>query len=151
MIKRSPHNVSWIFVIGLIISFFITKSYLENSVLDINVHDTYFVIAHVQIYIIFISWFLLCGFGYWVLKRFEVKLFSFLTVLHLIASLFGIIQLIRTSAITNFPKRFYQNLVYPEESYSLIICVWIFFFIGQLTYFLNILISTIRKKSNKPN
>ncbi len=136
---------------GLIISFFISKSYLENSALDINVHDTYFVIAHVQIYIVFISWFLLCGFGYWVVKRFEVKLFSFLTALHLIASLFGIIQLIRTLAITNFPRRFYQNSVYPEEGYGLIIWVWIFFLIGQLIYFFNILVSTIRKKKKKTN
>lgn len=151
MIKRNPHIISWIFVMGLIISFFITKSYLENAAIDINVHDTYFVIAHVQIYIVFISWFLLCGFGYWVLRRFEVKLFSFLTVLHLIASVFGIIQLIRTSAITNFPSRFYQNSVYPQEGYSLIICVWVFFFIGQLIYFLNILVSTIRKNRNKTN
>lgn len=55
----------------------------DNTTVDINIHDTYFVIAHLHLAIVLSLFYFLNGFGYWLLQRVLKKpLKKYLTLIH---------------------------------------------------------------------
>ncbi|MBS7788293.1 hypothetical protein KIH23_13375 [Flavobacterium sp. CYK-55] len=75
-----PFIVFWITAILILLDgFFISD---PNSVTDINVHDTYYVIAHGLIAEIFAIIFFLLGFGYWLFDKINRNLNQTLTIIH---------------------------------------------------------------------
>lgn len=54
-----------------------------EGTLDINIHDTYFVVAHLYVAIVLFLFFFLNGLGYWFLQKvFKKQLERSLTVIH---------------------------------------------------------------------
>ena len=50
---------------------------------DINIHNTYYVIASTYIFLWFGLWFALCGLGYWIVNKLKVKLIHWMCWIHL--------------------------------------------------------------------
>ena len=77
--KIKIHYFFWIIsLIILLIGF-----YDMDGTLDIDVHDTYFVIAHFYVAIILSIVYFIYGFGYWLVQeKFKKRLVKFLTIIH---------------------------------------------------------------------
>jgi hypothetical protein len=142
----SYHERFWI----LSLIFFALSIYFyfftPNSVVDINVHDTYIIIAYASLFLWFGLWFTLCGLGYWIVSKFMVKLISWMYWMHLVMSIFPFI-LLPTMGHYQVDPNIY-NLGYYEFIFFLWIIIPFSFILGQLLYFLNILISTIKNIRN---
>jgi hypothetical protein len=132
MLKKKPHLVLWfigaILAVGCCISYFFKID--TNFLLTIS--DIYLVVAHSHIFLLSSLWFLLCGFGYFILLKYKITPVYSLTKIHLLItllSLFGIII-----------DQFTNN----DGIESLI--AWmsiVIFFIGQIIYFVNIIVATV--------
>ncbi len=104
-----------LFSIGLV-SFFIsgglTGIFLGNSVLDINLHDTYFVVAHFHLVMGSASFFgLLAGVYHWFPKMFGRMMNDKLGKLHFWLSFVGIYLVffpLHYIGIAGFPRRYYS-------------------------------------------
>ncbi len=123
----------------------------EDAVIDINVHDTYFVIhnSHILQLIAFIYIFL--GFIYWFFKRIKIKLTKNLTQLHTSISIL-IIPLY-------FICSYLLELLYPPSNFPLfddtqnfqllITVITLIGLLAQLLFIFNIVISLIKYFTHK--
>lgn len=145
-IKEKAHLVFWTLGIVLIgFQVFFTLVY-PNSTLDINIHDTYLVIAHAHLFNVLGTWFILCGLGYWILKLRGIKTIGWMFWLHLV---FTILFPISLGAMDIDVKPGIENY----QLYQILQSLWFFglilFVLGQIIYFLNILISTLKKVKSR--
>jgi hypothetical protein len=77
--KIKIHYLFWL--VSLII--LLIGLYDMDGTLDINVHDTYFVIPHFDIAIILSIIYFIYGFGYWMVQeKFKKRLVKILTLIH---------------------------------------------------------------------
>lgn len=130
------------FALGIYFYFF-----SSDSVLDINIHDTYYVIAYTYVFQWFGLWFALCGLGYWLVSNFKVKMIRWMHWMHLGLS---ILPFVLMPIIGHYQV---EPNIYYLGNYMFILILWFMipssFILGQLLYFLNILISTIKNVKNK--
>lgn len=117
MIGKYSHLILFGFAIVLTLVVIIYAYWIGDSAIDFNIHDTYFVIAHEHFYSLFVFWFLVCRFEYWILKRLNFKLINGLTMIHLIASVLLLFQLIFPFEMNDVPRRYYQNMTYVDTNF----------------------------------
>ena len=138
---NKPHLI-FLLSIPIIILFGILN---RNEMLDINVHDTYFVFSQIDLTILISILFGIIGIGYWIMLKANRKLSKWLNLIHITLTFGGILliwilaQLFRESIME---YNFNNNLTF---GIYLIALIAIF---GQLIYPINI-ISGIIKKRNK--
>ncbi|MFD2541339.1 hypothetical protein ACFSSB_03345 [Lacinutrix gracilariae] len=138
---NKPHLI-FLLSIPIIILFGILD---RNEMLDINVHDTYFVFSQIDLTILISILFGIIGIGYWMMLKANRKLSKWLNLIHITLTFGGILliwilaQLFRESIME---YNFNNNLTF---GIYLIALIAIF---GQLIYPINI-ISGIIKKRNK--
>ena len=138
---NKPHLI-FLLSIPIIILFGILN---RNEMLDINVHDTYFVFSQIDLTILISILFSIIGIGYWIMLKANRKLSKWLNLIHITLTFGGILliwilaQLFRESIME---YNFNNNLTF---GIYLIALIAIF---GQLIYPINI-ISGIIKKRNK--
>jgi heme/copper-type cytochrome/quinol oxidase subunit 1 len=121
-----------------------------DSVLDINVHDTYYVITHFHLAILISILFGIIGVGYWIIKKAYGKLSKWLNWIHIGLTFGGIIFIFTLSQLYREPKTdtilsdfdFNQNL---DIITFITLLITIF---GQVIYPVN-LIRGILKKQKK--
>ena len=142
------YHYFWVLsVIILIIGFYRQNS--PDSIINLNIHDTYYVITDLHLSIILASSYLLLGFGYWiVISLLKRKLIIYLTLIHCVI-LFG-------SFIVYWIVYFYSNVIVSKpfplfDNFALInqiltILILLIVFIGQPIYFVNLLIGILRKR-----
>lgn len=113
--------------------------------LDVNVHDTYFVFSKTDLTIVMSILFAIIGLGYWIMLKADRKLSKSLNLIHIALTFGGILliwilaQLFRESIME---YNFNDNLTLAIYLISLIAII------GQIIYPINI-ISGIIKKPNK--
>jgi heme/copper-type cytochrome/quinol oxidase subunit 1 len=119
-----------------------------DGTLDINVHDTYFVISHFDVGIVLCVVYFIYGFGYWLVQeKLRKKLVKALTILHsvfLIGSFLGywiVIFYNRLFAQNNFPL--FDD--YQTINITLVICT-ILCLIAFPIYVINLVIGVFRKQ-----
>jgi heme/copper-type cytochrome/quinol oxidase subunit 1 len=144
-INKKAELIFWF--LGCVLSIIYTSYYFfdNNSTLDINIHDTYFIIAKAHIIMTFGFWFLICGFGYSLLKFFNRKLIPWLSLVHLILSLISLCLILIEFRFINFldtPERYYEITGYPDTLNYLGI---LFFIIAQSVFFVHITIAAAMK------
>lgn len=132
VLKDKPHLVLWF--IGAILAIGCCVSYLFK--IDTNflltVGDLYLVVAHSHIFLLASLWFLLCGFGYFVLQKYGISPIYSLTKVHVLITLLSLLGIVIDQFTNN------------EELESLIAWIAIMlFFIGQIVYFMNIIVATV--------
>lgn len=147
--KIKVYHCFWIVALLVLILGFFTRG-LANDTFDVNIHDTYFIIAYNHIIVMVSLYYFLFGSCYWFLQKIVKKqLNRYLTLIHCII-LFG-------SFLAYWSVVFYSNLIAKKtlptfESYELInqTLVVLFLFnvlIGLPIYLINLLIGIFSKNS----
>jgi cytochrome c oxidase subunit I len=147
-----------LFSIGLV-SFFIsgglTGIFLGNSVLDINLHDTYFVVAHFHLVMGSASFFgMLAGVYHWFPKMFGRMMSDKLGKVHFWLSFIGIYMVffpLHYIGIAGFPRRYYSFTSFDTFSTyadlnSLVSVAAIITFAAQFIFLFNFFYSIFRGK-----
>ncbi|ADV48292.1 hypothetical protein Celal_0967 [Cellulophaga algicola DSM 14237] len=134
MLKKKPHLVLWF--IGAILAVGCCISYLfkidTNFLLTIG--DIYLVVAHSHIFLLGSLWFLLCGFGYFILHKYEIEPIYSLTKIHLGATLLSLLGIV-VDQFTN------NDGVESVIAWASILI----FLVAQTIYFVNIAMATVLK------
>lgn len=128
------------------IVFLMVGFFSSDETLDINVHDTYYVVAHSFVFWIFsIYLFLLFG-VYWLFELLKVNLNDLFSKVHIIGTIISMLGLC-------FPYHFiFATPEFPlfDDSDKINLCITIsavLFFVFQLVFLLNILITLIKRVS----
>jgi heme/copper-type cytochrome/quinol oxidase subunit 1 len=141
LLFKKPHLIFWISIPILMIIGLIG----ENKVLDINVHDTYYIISHTHL-AIFISFnFGIIGLGYWLALKTIRKLSKLLSLIHIIITFGGIILIWILSQL------FRESIMEQEYNTNLslsITLITVIVILGQIIFPINIIRGLI-KKNNK--
>lgn len=122
------------------------KFFFGNSYVDINVHDTYFVMAHADLFVLTGLWFGLCGLGYWILFRLKIRAFPWMHWAHFVLSLLPFLMMSLANLIS--PEPSFESLALLKRIDYAWFLVLLGFIVGQTLYFVNILTSTIKHKTN---
>jgi heme/copper-type cytochrome/quinol oxidase subunit 1 len=147
--KIKVYHCFWIIALLVLILGFFTRD-LANDTFDINIHDTYFIIAYNHTIVMVSLYYFLFGSCYWLLQKIVKKqLNRYLTLIHCII-LFG-------SFLAYWTVVFYSNLIAKKtlptsENYELInqtlVVLFLFnVFIGLPIYLINLLIGVFSKNS----
>lgn len=148
--KIKVYHLFWI-VSLLIIIIGALQSRDPNAFLDINIHDTYYVIGNFHCTVLLFICYFLMGTGYWIVQKvIKKRLVKFLTITHstiLIGSFifYWIISFInpQTYSNSNFP------LLYDFQSINIVLVteLMLILFIATPIYIINLLIGLFRKAS----
>ena len=140
LLREKPYLVLWfigaLLAVGCSVSYFFK---IDTNFL-VTISDIYLVVAHSHIFLLGSLWFLLCGFGYFILLKYKITPIYSMTKIHLIItllSLFGIV-------IDQFTNN--DGLETIIAWFSILI-----FFIAQIIYFVNITVATTLKIRIKTN
>ncbi|KJD33296.1 hypothetical protein PK35_05410 [Tamlana nanhaiensis] len=122
----------------------------EDASLNINVHDTYFVISFYHLSKLTAILFGIIGFGYWIMRKTNRKLSKWLNYIHIGLTFGGIILIFMLSQLYREPKaenilldfRFNQNLE------LIILIILLITVIGQVIYPINLINGICKKAKN---
>ena len=145
-----------LFSIGLVSTFItggVTGLILGNSALDINVHDTYFVIGHFHIVMGLSAIFgMFAGVYHWFPKLFGKMINNKLGALHFwitIVCAYGVFFPMHFLGLAGVPRRYYTNSEFPMfdnmvDINELISIFAVMAMVGQLIFFFNFVYSAFR-------
>lgn len=145
LILHKPYNLFLVTIVFLAVLFFAP---LPNS-LDINMHDTYFVISTKIAIALFIILCLVFWLIYFVTKRF--RLIKTLTWIHVIATLVFIVAFFKAIShalgLYGLPRRYYAFEQHPLQppNFAPYIIVTVIFLTAQLLFIVNIVYGIIKR------
>lgn len=145
--KIKVYHLFWIVAaLILLIGLFSNNS----SVLDLNIHDTYFVISNYHVSILLFICYFITGLGYWLVQTvYKKQLIKYLTIIHTVI-LIGSFTLYWVVVICG--KLYLNDRTYNYfDDYALsnmtLVCEFILIaFVGLPVYIVNLLIAIFRKK-----
>ncbi len=159
-IKFTP---AMLFAIGLVSTFItggLTGIILGDSALDINVHDTYFVVGHFHIVMGLSGTFgMICGIYHWFPKMFGRMLDKRLGFVHFwltITSAYGVFFPMHFLGLAGVPRRYYTNSSFPlfDNLIDINVTISIFAMIGGIAQFIflyNLLYSIFKGPKSPKN
>ncbi|WP_291134408.1 hypothetical protein [Flavobacterium sp. UBA7663] len=120
-----------------------------DSTMDINIHDTYYVIEHFLLAEILFLGYLFLGLGYWLVEKILKKqLIPILTKIHtsILIGSFLIYWIVIFCIKISFNENDIFNNSYEIINITLMIMFLAIIFIAQPVYVINILVALFRKK-----
>ena len=132
----------------LVIGFYIQN--LPDSTLDINIHDTYYVIEQIHLAILLAVFYFINGTGYWFVEKIlKKRLLNILSIIHCVI-LFGSficywLVYIYSKLIPSEPFPLFDN--YELINKTLLILFVLIVFIGLPIYLINLLTGILRKSA----
>jgi cytochrome c oxidase subunit I len=157
------YTPAMLFAVGLVSTFItggVTGIILADSALDINVHDTYFVVAHFHI-VMGVSAILgmLAGVYHWFPKLFLRKMNKNMGYIHFwitFVSAYGVFFPMHFLGLAGVPRRYYSNTEFPMfdnlQDINVLITVFaILGSIGQLIFLFNFFYSMFFGQKSEQN
>lgn len=150
MIKKSVPFYFW-----LVSLFFLLLSiyYFNNdSVIDVNIHDTYFIIHNSHLCVLLTVTYFFFGFIYAIFKILKIRLFTILSKIHSILTLGMVPVYFLGYFILNIQK--HSKLPLFDDSLKLqwfITIIAVIFLFSQIILIFNIILSLLKHFSNKIN
>jgi len=157
-------NPAMLFSIGLVSTFItggLTGILLGDSALDINVHDTYFVVAHFHLVMgISALYGLFAGVYHWFPKMFESKMMNKnLGYIHFwitAIGAYGVFFPMHFIGMAGLPRRYYTNTEFPyfDDLTDINVVITMFAFLaaaGQLVFLYNFISSMFFGKKGPQN
>ncbi|MBZ4043769.1 cbb3-type cytochrome c oxidase subunit I [Flavobacterium hibisci] len=148
--KIKIYNLFWLVALIILIIGLIQTSN-EDTTFDINIHDTYFVIAHIYGALFLSLAYYLMGLGYWIVQKvMKRKLVRVLTIIHsaILNGSFLVYWLVigysRAFPNTSFPLFDNSELI----NLTLVVLTVLILLIGQPIYIINLIIGIFRKRKN---
>ncbi len=137
----------YVFVLILIIVTLLFGVYNKEEIIDINIHDTYFVFEGFY-FSIFISLIIgLLSLGYWFILKSNRKINSWLTYLHIsLTILGGLLYYKGLESLHNIVVRFTENIESMKTAYIILTVGFFTFLLAQLLYLVNLFIALINRK-----
>lgn len=145
------YHCFWIVSILIVIIGLIKNLSSENDGLDINIHDTYFVISNLDLTLFLSFLYFLNGFGYWIVqKKLKRNLIKSLTFIHSIILIGGFISY---WLVLGYSKLFLKSPFPLFDDYeiinqTLVIIVSSIVVIGIPIYCINLMIGILKKRKN---
>ncbi|WP_298901815.1 hypothetical protein [uncultured Psychroserpens sp.] len=148
MKKHFPHIYFWITALIIILIGEFSHIFL-NTALDFNLHDTYYVIATRHLSTTLSILYVLAGLIYWMLKKWNIKLYVVLTKTHTYVTI-GVVFLYQT--IISYYTFINPPNIFSNDNQQFLIATLIFSaLVVQLFFIVNIIFSVIRHlKISKP-
>lgn len=115
-----------------------------DATLDVNVHDTYYVIAYLHIAILISIIFGIIGIGYWIMHKADRKLSKWLNWTH-IGLTFGGTLIVWI--LTKFYRTEFMEYEYNYNLTLIITLVILVMIVGQLIFPINIIYGLTKKKN----
>ena len=144
MLKRKPYFLLFaIVILFLILGFFVDN----KSILDLNVHDTYYIIAHNHLYWLLTIIMFLLLIVYCFLNKLKVNLVVILSKIHIYGTLVSIIGMFFPYSLILKPS----NFPLYDDMQNVNLCVSIsglLFLLLQLLFIINIFVAIIKKFCN---
>lgn len=152
-----------LFSIGLVSTFItggLTGLILGDSALDINVHDTYFVVAHFHIVMGLSAIFgLFAGVYHWFPKLFTRRMSKSLGYIHFWVTFvcaYGVFFPMHFLGMAGLPRRYYTNTAIPmfDELTDINVLISVFAIVGglaQVVFIFNFFYSAVRGKKAEQN
>lgn len=152
-----------LFSIGLVSTFItggLTGLILGDSALDINVHDTYFVVAHFHIVMGLSAIFgMFAGVYHWFPKLFTRRMSKSLGYIHFwitFVCAYGVFFPMHFLGMAGLPRRYYTNTAIPmfDELTDINVLISVFAIVGglaQVVFLFNFFYSAIRGKKAEQN
>lgn len=159
-IQFSPAMCFAIGLVSLFISGGLTGIILGDSALDINVHDTYFVVAHFHVVMGAVATFgMLAGVYHWFPRMFGRMMNKTLGYVHFwftIISVYGVFFPMHFVGLAGVPRRYYANSAYEGFDYFLSVnqLITVFAIIGgiaQFVFLFNFIYSAFKGKKATQN
>jgi len=156
-------NPAMLFSIGLVSTFItggLTGIILGDSTLDINVHDTYFVVAHFHLVMgISALYGLFAGVYHWFPKMFGRMMNKNLGYVHFwvtAVGAYGVFFPMHFVGMAGVPRRYYENTAFPmfDELTNVQVLITVFAIIsasGQLVFTYNFISSIFYGKKTEQN
>ncbi|TXN38142.1 hypothetical protein FVB32_07565 [Flagellimonas hymeniacidonis] len=140
-LRNNSHRIFWALGIALIITQVFLTTNGDNSELEFHVKASYYSIPYTRVYGVLGAWFILCGYGYWMLHLFKATSIGWMFFTHVVLSL----GFIACFAFLDFEPDV-GNLTKLSTIQKLLFFVLILFLVGQLVFLVNTLIAMIRIK-----
>lgn len=155
ILKKIKAHHLFLIVSILILLIGMYRSTDANSILDINVHDTYFVISNYDCTLILFTTYFLMGILYWLFEKLPQKqLIKPLTIIHstiLIGSfiIYWLIIFLDDKLFVVDPN--FPLLNYKDQLINIILVIELFIitFLGIPIFIINLLIGLLRRADNK--
>lgn len=139
-LTQKPHPLFLLAIPPLLLAGFLSG----DSTLDINIHDTYFIIARSNLAILVANLFTVYAFSYWLLTKTNRKLSKWLTGIHIVLT-FGGILLAMVLALFYKEDDFLSNLnANLTASITLLVLIII---LGQVIFPINVIYALTKKNS----
>jgi len=114
-----------------------------DAVLDINLHDTYYVIAWNQLALISSILFGIIGIGYWMMQKGNRKLSKSLNWIHFGLTFGGILILL---ILNQLYRTEIMNVEYNNNLTLIISLILLIMIFGQFVFAINIIYGLLKKK-----
>jgi heme/copper-type cytochrome/quinol oxidase subunit 1 len=145
--KHKAHMYFWITTILIVFAGGVEHLLFGDTTLDLNVHDTYYVIDHLYVVILLTLVYFTLGLGYYVLYKIGISLNKKLTKVHTVVTVLAVpayYSLCSYYAIINAADPMTISN-YGALNTELVIIFFAVLLIQPL-YFINIIVSLIKRK-----
>ena len=136
---EKPHLI-FLLAIPIILLFGILNA---DNVLDINIHDTYFVILYIHFAILISILFGLMGIGYWIMQKSNRKLSKWLNWTHIVLTFGGVLAV---WILSNFYRTEIMEYEFNNNLNLIITLIILIMIFGQFIFPINIIRGLIIKK-----
>ena len=130
------HYILWAVAILAIVIGFNTR----EQTIDFNIHDTYYVIAKIQVYSSITLYFGFVGLVYWLFYHFRKKTFRLLDILYVVFMFLGISGLI-VIPLFGMKDVYYTNTAGPSNKSAIIMII-----LAQLVLIINFIVTLLKRR-----